>query len=342
MAIPAKSLLGDLLKQVSRSFYLTLRVLPEPVRAQIGLAYLLARATDTIADTELIPVADRLGALDSLRARILGGPTAVDFRAIAAAQGTGGASHDSERVLLLRIEEAISILGSFSPFDQQAIRDVLVTITSGQALDLQRFGAAAAPKITALQTDAELDDYTYRVAGCVGEFWTVVCRAHVFPRLAIDEALLIGNGIRFGKGLQLVNILRDLPRDLRQGRCYLPVERLLRASLKPSDLLSPESEERLRPVYNELLDTAQSHLQAGWSYTETLPRGAVRLRLACAWPVLIGVDTLRRLRSGQILDPAQRIKVPRQQVRRILTATVLNYPLPARWSGLFERFNAAT
>src|SRR6187431_2802735 len=65
-------LLTSLLREVSRSFYLTLRVLPRPVRAQIGLAYLLARTTDTIADTDVIPVAGRLRALEQLRRRILG------------------------------------------------------------------------------------------------------------------------------------------------------------------------------------------------------------------------------------------------------------------------------
>src|SRR5689334_12842529 len=72
MATAAPELLSSLLKQVSRSFYLTLRVLPNAIRPQIGLAYLLARATDTIADTEIVPVADRLQALHALRQRILG------------------------------------------------------------------------------------------------------------------------------------------------------------------------------------------------------------------------------------------------------------------------------
>src|SRR5213594_2028357 len=66
------SLLTDLLRQVSRSFYTTLRILPGAVRRQIGLAYLLARATDTIADTQLVSVEQRLSALRLLRERILG------------------------------------------------------------------------------------------------------------------------------------------------------------------------------------------------------------------------------------------------------------------------------
>src|SRR6266478_1488246 len=106
------------------------------------------------------------------------------------------------------------------------MRLVLDTITGGQELDLRRFATAAETRIVALRTDEELDDYTYRVAGCVGEFWTRLCRAHLFPTAALDEGALIQNGIRFGKGLQLVNVLRDLPADLRQGRCYLPEDRL--------------------------------------------------------------------------------------------------------------------
>ena len=47
-------MLTSLLKEVSRSFYLTMRVLPSAIRPQIGLAYLLARTTDTIADTEIV------------------------------------------------------------------------------------------------------------------------------------------------------------------------------------------------------------------------------------------------------------------------------------------------
>ena len=34
---------------------------------------------------------------------------------------------------------------------------------------------------------------------------------HVFPDVRLDDRQFIEDGIRFGKGLQLVNILRDLP-----------------------------------------------------------------------------------------------------------------------------------
>ena len=180
---------------------------------------------------------------------------------------------------------------------------MLDTITSGQELDLRRFAGASASSLIALRADAELDDYTYRVAGCVGEFWTKMCRAHLFPRAPWTTPSCSRKGVRFGKGLQLVNILRDLAADLRQGRCYLPAERLAELGLKPADLLQPANEPRLRPLYDGYLDRAEAHLLAGWAYTNALPCRCVRVRLACAWPILIGCETLQAPARGQPARP---------------------------------------
>jgi farnesyl-diphosphate farnesyltransferase len=326
----SNELLTVLLKDVSRSFYLTLRVLPSQIRSQIGLAYLLARTTDTIADTELVSLANRLQALQSLRERILGQSQApLNFGELARNQ-----SSPAERVLLQKCEASLALLQGLSKSDSQLIQTVLDIITSGQELDLRRFGEASKDHIVALRTDDELDDYTYRVAGCVGEFWTRMCRAHLFPSARIDDAALLAKGVRFGKGLQLVNILRDIPKDLRQGRCYLPLERLSLIALKPEDLLRPANEPRLRPLYNEYLDRAEAHLRAGWEYTNTLPYGQARVRLACAWPILIGMRTLQLLRTGNVLDPEERIKVSRADVKRIMLRSTLLYPLPGIWKNL--------
>jgi len=362
-------LLTSLLRDVSRSFYLTLRVLPRAVRPQIGLTYLLARTTDTIADTQLVPLNERLVALQDLIEHIEGTKTA----ALQLRQLTGQQSSPAERALLERCEETVKLLRSFSSFDQQLIVAVLRTIVSGQELDLRRFAAASSTNIVSLQTAKDLDDYTYRVAGCVGEFWTKICRAHVFPSADLDDTFLLANGVRFGKGLQLVNILRDLPVDLGQGRCYLPHEQLQahriepRELLEPSneprmrpiynawldqphahlvagwnytnrlprELLEPSNEPRMRPIYNAWLDQAHAHLVAGWNYTNRLPRRRVRVRLACAWPLLIGRQTLDLLRQGTVLNPNKRVKVTRRDVKSILWRTVMFYPWPHRWERLF-------
>jgi farnesyl-diphosphate farnesyltransferase len=327
-------LLTRLLRQVSRSFYLTLRVLPGAIRPQIGLAYLLARATDTIADTELVSPEQRLDALRALREAILNDDEGAGLRErlgdFARQQGL-----PAERELLERLGEALALLSELSADDRQRVRDVLATITSGQQLDLERFGRASEKEIVALVSGADLDDYTYRVAGCVGEFWTKMCRAHLFPRAAVDDPRLLADGVRFGKGLQLVNILRDLPRDLRQGRCYLPSDELAGAGLAPDDLLDARQEPRLRPVYDRWLDTAHAHLAAGWDYTNSLPGGCTRVRLACAWPVLIGVKTLGRLRLENVLDANQRIKITRAEVRGVMIQSLVRLPFRGSWRRLF-------
>ncbi len=350
MANSPNELLTGLLKDVSRSFYLTLRVLPRKIRPQIGVAYLLARTSDTIADTEILPLSERLTALRNFRQRLLGETIPLGLSKLAEKQ-----SSPAERILLERYKESLSIYFDLHPFDRKLALEVLQTIISGQELDLQRFAPlestlqragqdslkAGLQQIVALQTDAELDDYTYRVAGCVGEFWTKMCRAHLFPNAELDDVFLLTNGVRFGKGLQLVNILRDLPVDLRKGRCYLPVEKLSAAGLSPADLLSPVNEKKFRPLYNSYLDVAQKHLDAGWDYTNALPRRCVRVRLACAWPILIGVKTLAKLRTANVLDGERRIKVSRVEVKQIIWRTAFCYPFPGAWRKLFERTGSA-
>ena len=334
MAEP-RDLLTTLLRDVSRSFYLSLWLLPAQVRRPIALGYLLARATDTIADTSLVPVSRRLAALDDLCSRIHGRRAEpVDFSAWATSENVDATP--GERILLARVEEGVSALGTLPDADQALVRSVLATITSGQDLDLRRFEGAGSKRVVALPDATALDDYTYRVAGCVGEFWTRVCRAHLFPRAPLDVEGLIADGVRFGKGLQLVNILRDLPKDLAQGRCYLPEDELRAIGLAPADLLDASHEPRLWPIYVPWLERAEAHLMAGWRYTTALPRSQVRGRLACALPVLIGLRTLRELRRGGVLDPSRRIKVSRPFVRGVLWRSLVRLPFGAWWNGLAD------
>jgi farnesyl-diphosphate farnesyltransferase len=302
-----------LLRRVSRSFYLSLAVLPRAVRPTIGLAYLFARASDTIADTRLIDRASRIAHLETLRAALEGGDagqlaTVVD--ALTAPQALR-----SERALLERLPECLAAYRALPAADRARVRAVLTTIMEGQVQDLRIFPGEDEGKLAALETRADLDRYTYLVAGCVGEFWTEVHVAHR-PRLRHwDLPRMRALGVRLGKGLQLTNVLRDLPRDLRQGRCYLPRQDLARLGLEPRDLLDPTRAPAARPVLREWLDTALDHYEAGWQYTFAIPRREARMRLACAWPLLIGLRTLDLLAaSPNWLDPAATLKVPRVRV----------------------------
>ena len=116
-------LLGPLLKGVSRSFYLTLRVLPVGMRDPIGLAYLLARAADTIADTSLISPEQRLALLLSLRAQVNG---ATDDGALfqrMADEVAGQQIQSDEKVLLESLGPALDVLPQLSESDRKAVRE---------------------------------------------------------------------------------------------------------------------------------------------------------------------------------------------------------------------------
>ena len=332
----------NLLRQVSRSFYLTLRVLPGEIRPQVGLAYLLARATDTIADTSLISAEKRRAALREMRAAIQTvaegrSPQAPDFGELAAARESGSRGTTTERRLLENAGQLLNSLGALTAEDRRRISVLLEIITRGQLTDLARFGRACREQIVALDADDELEEYTYCVAGCVGEFWTGICRAHLFPKADLDDTLLLSNGIRFGKGLQLVNILRDLPEDLRQGRCYVPRARLAAHALEPAVLLDAGSMGRFRPLYAAYLKQAEELLAAGWAYANALPRSQLRIRLACAWPALIGMKTLARLRTANVLDSSRRVKVSRGEVRSLMLNSLLCCSSPRAWNRLFEQ-----
>ncbi|MEX2221293.1 MAG: phytoene/squalene synthase family protein [Candidatus Rokuibacteriota bacterium] len=308
--MPGRDLTTALLRRVSRSFYLSLAVLPRTVRPTIGLAYLFARASDTIADTRLIDRASRIASLEALCAALGGG-------AISSVVGTTAASQalPAERTLIERLPDCLAAYRALPPADRARVHTVLTTIIEGQIQDLRVFPGEDDGKLAALETREDLDRYTYLVAGCVGEFWTEVHVAHR-PRLRHwDLPRMRALGTRFGKGLQLTNVLRDLPRDLRQGRCYLPRQELARIGLEPRDLLDPGRAGAVRPLLVQWLNIALDHYEAGWQYTFAIPRREARMRLACAWPLLIGLRTLDLLAaSPNWLDPAITLKIPRVRV----------------------------
>ena len=312
-------LLGPLLQSVSRSFYLTLRILPAGMRDPVALAYLLARAADTIADTSLIDPAQRLELLLALRARVNGAPDDGSLVRrlrddVAAQQG-----HADEKRLLESLGGALDVLAQLSAADREAVREIVTTLTTGMEFDLRTFPDERSGQLGALATFDELDRYTYLVAGCVGEFWTKMTYAHLPGTLKEAPATMIERGVRFGKALQMTNVLRDCAKDLRIGRCYLPERMLERAALTPQDLLAPGASSRARPLMFELVGTTLALYRDALAYTFSIPPRAVRLRLACIWPILIGLETLALLvENDRWLDPARVSKIARSRVYGIV------------------------
>ena len=316
-----EKLLGDLLKRVSRSFYLSLAVLPRSLRTPVGLAYLFARGADTISDTRLISREERLRHLEALRAELRGEAPSHLGDIIEAC--TGPNPHAGERELLRRLPDCFALYGELDKQDRERVQTLLLTITEGMKFDLARFPGEDEGRLVALDSREELDRYTHLVAGCVGEFWTEIHMAHRPGLVVWNVEEMKRKGVSFGKGLQMTNVLRDLARDLRIGRCYLPRQELARVGLSPRDLLEPAAIHRVRPLILELLALTLRHYEAGWAYTLAIPRAEWRMRLACAWPLLIGLKTLALVAdSPNLLDPRSQIKISRLVVYRILARSL--------------------
>jgi farnesyl-diphosphate farnesyltransferase len=321
---------GPVLRSVSRSFYLSLRILPRPLRDPLSLAYLLARATDTIADTPEPPASLRAEALSNLARAIQGAApqeTAAQLRdSFAALQ-----RDEAERTLIQQLPGLLEWLDELEAGDRAEVRSVLEKITRGQMLDLKRFGGGASTStstsIKALPTADDLDEYTYLVAGCVGEFWTRICFAHVPNFSERPETEMRGLGVHYGQGLQLINILRDAGNDLRHGRCYFPADELRSVGIAPEEALHEPA--RVAPILEEWREKAERGLGAGIDYACAIRNR--RIRFATALPALIGARTLALLRDvvgAEIFEVG--VKVPRSEVRKIMLGSALASPRSLR------------
>jgi farnesyl-diphosphate farnesyltransferase len=337
-------LLGSLLKGVSRSFYLTLRVLPRGMRDPVGLAYLLARAADTIADTSLLPPEERLELLLAFRACVNGSCDDAALERIAVEAGRRQSDSEEKR-LLESLQPALAFLVRLRSVDREAVQEIVTTLTLGMEFDLRTFPNESSGRLAALQDYSELDSYTYLVAGCVGEFWTKMTWAHAPGCLAGEPEMVLERGVRFGKALQLTNVVRDCGKDLRIGRCYLPSSILERYGLAPEELLDPKSSRRARPLLLEMVRRDLDHYRAALEYTAALRPSSIRLRLACVWPVAIGLKTIALLvRNEAWLDPENASKVSRGEVYRMMARSLLlvrSNNLLRRWiDGLIQNVEA--
>jgi farnesyl-diphosphate farnesyltransferase len=314
-------------------------VVPADVRDQVSLAYLFARAADTIADTELIDRPRRLDFLSQLKGQFVSDQIAwAQVQSIQRAMGP--LQRDSaERVLLERLDECFRIFLDFSPDDRRRVQRLMTTLTQGMEMDLTVFPGKSAEDLFALKTLDDLDRYTYYVAGCVGEFWTDLMCAHRKALASWNVREMSEVGVRFGKGLQLTNIVKDIAYDLQKGRCYIPETMLAEAGLKPHDLLDQKNLPRFRPVLSKLVRMATEHLDQGWLYTMSIPRYEMRLRLSCMWPILSAGESLKLvMHSPDLLSPAVKVKIPRSKVYQIMALTTFtgacSYVGTAYWGRL--------
>ena len=303
----------------------------------MGLAYLFCRFADTIADTGMLPRAERLPALISFRRQFA--TETPEVETLRQLQTVPFPQHgtEGERRLVSHLSTCFRLFGSFPPADRQLIRALVLTLTRGMEMDLTYFPGETAAEVQALPDMPRLDQYTYYVAGVVGEFWTKIHAAHLSALRRVDVPAMCRLAVSFGKGLQLTNMLKDVGKDVRHGRCYLPAECLEQLQVRVEDLQELTTLHRLRPLLRALIVYALSHLDRASAYVEQLPYRAWRLRLSCMWPLLFAVQTLLVVwNSEHLLHPEGSVKIS----RRAVYATMFYSVWCLVWPHLFVTYYA--
>ncbi len=289
----------QILKDVSRSFYLSMRVLPKPMRAPISLGYLLARASDTLADTVSLAPTLRLEMLDGMAEVLENSNKRGEWLERLTREVIPSQEHAGEIVLLKNMGGVLDWLDGVSSSEQrESILRVLKHILRGQRLDIERFELQEG---FLFSEDSQLEEYCYLVAGCVGEFWSEVGVGELTRFSSEKLPQLKSWGANYGKALQLINILRDLPNDLQAGRCYLPH-------------VDPNDRDALLVEVARWQEVARAYLKDGERYAQSLY--GRRTRMATALPGKIGTLTLDLMADADWETLSRGVKVTRKEVYR--------------------------
>jgi len=280
----------DMLRVHARTMELSLRLLPCSLREPLGLAYLLARVSDTIADSGRMASGERDARLEEIQATLAATPLG-ELRPM----NLSGEFSPAERGLLDALPRLLVLLAE-SP-DREELVGLWREILEGQLFDLRRFTPGSSPL-----DHAELECYCDLVAGSVGRCWTRLIARHVPGALRVPVQELLQPASDYGRGLQLLNILRDREADRVMGRHYVVEEEVA--------------------VY---LAQAREWLAAGERYLGAVAPG--RILMASALPLDLAKATLPLIVAA---PPCTRAKLSRSAVRRALAAGVLSLVLPRR------------
>jgi farnesyl-diphosphate farnesyltransferase len=120
----------------------------------------------------------------------------------------------------------------------------------------------------------------------------------------------------FGKGLQMVNIIRDMAGDLKRGQSYIPDEILAKYQLTRQSIFETQNQKNAELMFDELIQTAIGHLDNAMAYVVLIPKEETRIRLFCLLPIFWAMQTLREIQENslQLLTP-EKVKISRRVIR---------------------------
>ncbi len=312
--------LQELLVASSRTFAVGIRILPEPLRTEITVAYLLLRVSDYLEDNRELGTDEKVALLDNWR-RILAG----DGARRTLIERLGKAREDTPDALVAR--HSTTVLEGLDGLAPEA-KEILIRRVGESSGGMARWTERG----SRFETEADLDDYMHEVAGRVGHLLTELFTLRL-PGTRNARKQMMSLGREFGLALQTVNVIRGLHEDRDRGWVYVPAAFVPDQHIHPSQLFDPANLDAAMAVLARLVTKADGHLAAARAYIRLIPRRYHRVRLFCLLPLLFAVRTLAISRANP--DVLKReTKMTRREVKAITRrAMVLGFS-----NGWIERY----
>lgn len=304
----------EVLPGVSRTFALGIEGLSDPLRDEVGVAYLVCRVLDTLEDTTDLPADDRAAMLDRAARDF---PDPDRWRGCAAAveaMFSAPALTGSDHALCRKAETVLSVFHGVRPEAREAmtppVREMAIGMAATVRRELQGEGLQ-------LETMEDLERYCYYVAGTVGHLLTGL---FAVDRPSIDaavEASLREREVRFGLGLQVTNVIKGITDDIARGVAYVPRRLLQGIGVDLATLVSSPSDPRGREVVAALVENTLPWLDSALEYTLAVPVRERDIRLFCALPLVFAVRTLGRAVATEEAFSEKALKIGRDEVESI-------------------------
>lgn len=311
----------NILPKVSRTFAPTIQRLPRPLFLQVTVAYLLCRVADTIEDSVILDIVQKQKLLDEY-AHILEKENPMSELNSFMKKISSLPQEGPEYELVHNLPLILNVYDKFSKRVRSGISTWVIEMTSGMRKYVQSKKASSQNFLNTLK---ELDDYIYYVAGTVGNLLTAL-----FSNYSHHITYNITNTLKkysesFGKGLQLVNIIRDMPYDWKCNRSYIPNELLKRYDLTRQSIFDIHSLQRSKKMVDELIHISLSYLDAALNYIVAIPKAEIRIRWACLLPLFWALQTLRAIKkNSNKFFQKEKIKISRKMIREELYFAYVN------------------
>lgn len=329
----ANAFCNEILPGVSRTFSMSIRLLPGNLGRAVRDAYLLCRIADTIEDEPKLQPNQKAALLDLLAA-CFDEPDNV----ASLVERLGGVRGEAAHVRL--VQNCSLVFADFATLPD-GTRSIIRRWVTEMIGGMRKF-VVAYPHGIRIQTVDEYREYCYYVAGTVGYLLTDLWREHVPSIGARRYELLRTHSRAFGEGLQTVNILKDVARNAdRDNSIYVP-DQLLRAHGSGHEtILAPDRAQENHAALTALVQLAWQDLEHATAYLLAIPRRAVALRLSCALPLLFAYATLRDIaRTPDAVARRTTVKISRREVKSLTILSALGVLSNRALTALVERTRA--